>query len=160
MVYDSVLDTMGSTPLVRLNRIPDKDCAEVLVKFEAVNVGGSIKTRTAYNMLLQAEQRGEITPGKTLIVEPTSGNQGIGIALVGAVRGYDVLIIMPDSVSVERRKLCKAYGAQVQLVHDAGDIGAAVTECSRIARELADANENVYMPDQFSNPDNVAIQRA
>lgn len=83
------------------------------MKFEALNVGGSIKTRTAYNMILQAERRGEIAPGKTTIIEPTSGNQGIGLALVGAVRGYDVRIIMPDSVSVERRKICEAYGAQI-----------------------------------------------
>lgn len=159
MVYESVLDAMGHTPLIRLRHIGDEDCAQILVKFEALNVGGSIKTRTAYNMIVQAEKRGQIAPGKTIIIEPTSGNQGIGIALVGAVRGYDVRIVMPDSVSVERRKLCQAYGAQVQLVHDAGDIGAAIAECADIARNAAASDPNVYMPDQFSNPDNVAIQK-
>lgn len=159
MVYDTVLDAMGRTPLIRLRHIPDKDCAQILVKFEALNVGGSIKTRTAYNMIVQAERRGDIKPGTTTIIEPTSGNQGIGIALVGAVRGYDVRIVMPDSVSVERRKLCQAYGAQVLLVHDDGDIGAAIAQCTDIARTAAANDPNVYMPDQFSNPDNIAIQK-
>lgn len=159
MVYDNVLEAMGHTPLIRLRKIPGKDCAQVLVKFEALNVGGSIKTRTANNMIVQAEMRGEIEPGKTVIVEPTSGNQGIGLALVGAVRGYEVRIIMPDSVSVERRKICEAYGAQIILVHDDGDIGKAIETCAAIAREQAGSDPNVFMPDQFSNADNVAIQR-
>ena len=160
MVYDNVLEAMGHTPLIRLRHIPDENCAQILVKFEALNVGGSIKTRTAYNMILQAERRGEIAPGKTTIIEPTSGNQGIGLALVGAVRGYDVRIIMPDSVSVERRKICEAYGAQIELVHDDGDIGKAIETCAELAREQAAADPNAFMPDQFSNVDNVAIQRA
>ena len=160
MVYDNVLEAMGHTPLIRLRHIPDENCAQILVKFEALNVGGSIKTRTAYNMILQAERRGEIAPGKTTIIEPTSGNQGIGLALVGAVRGYDVRIIMPDSVSVERRKICEAYGAQIELVHDDGDIGKAIATCAELAREQTAADPNAFMPDQFSNVDNVAIQRA
>ena len=100
---------MGNTPLIRLNRIPDPDSAQVLVKFEGLNVGGSIKTRTAYNMIQAAEEQGLIRQD-TIIVEPTSGNQGIGLALVGAVRGYQTKIIMPDSVSEERRKLVNQYG--------------------------------------------------
>lgn len=159
MVYDNVLEAMGHTPLIRLRHIPDEECAQVLVKFEALNVGGSIKTRTAYNMIAQAERRGEIKPGITTIIEPTSGNQGIGLSLVGAVCGYEVRIIMPDSVSVERRKLCQAYGATVELVHDEGDIGACIEKCAAIARAQTAANPNAWMPDQFSNADNVAIQR-
>lgn len=158
MYYDNVLEAIGNTPLIKLERIPDARCARILVKFEALNVGGSIKTRTALNMIEQAERRGEIEPGKTLVIEPTSGNQGIGLALVGAVRGYDVRIVMPDSVSVERRKICEAYGARIELVHDDGDIGKAITECARIAREQATADPRAWMPNQFSNPDNVAIQ--
>ena len=96
--------------------------ARILVKFEGLNVGGSIKTRTAFNMILDAEKKGLIDKN-TIIVEPTSGNQGIGLALIGAVRGYKTVIIMPDSVSEERRKLVKHYGAEVKLVHDNGDIG-------------------------------------
>ena len=98
MVYENILEAMGNTPLIRLNRMADPEGAQVLVKFEGLNVGGSIKTRTAYNMIKDAEQKGLIH-ADTIIVEPTSGNQGIGLALVGAVRGYQTKIIMPDSVS-------------------------------------------------------------
>ena len=128
MICNSILDAMGNTPIIRLSNMVDEDSAEVLVKFEGLNVGGSIKTRTAYNMILDAEKRGLIN-SDTIIVEPTSGNQGIGLALVGAVRGYKTIIIMPDSVSEERRKLVKHYGAEVLLVHDAGNIGACIEEC-------------------------------
>ena len=106
MISDTILEAIGHTPLVRLHRMVDDGSAEVLVKFEALNVGGSIKTRTAWNMICDAEAKGLIGPG-TVIVEPTSGNQGIGLALVGAVRGYRTVIIMPDSVSEERRKLMR-----------------------------------------------------
>ena len=104
MVYDNILEAIGHTPMIRLRRLPDPEGAEILVKYEGLNVGGSIKTRTAYNMILAAEKAGQIGPD-TVIVEPTSGNQGIGLALVGAVRGYRTVIIMPDSVSAERRLL-------------------------------------------------------
>ena len=110
---------MGNTPIIRLNKIAPEDGAEILVKFEGLNVGGSIKTRGAYNMILDAERQGKLGPD-TIIVEPTSGNQGIGLALIGAVCGYKVRIIMPDSVSIERKKLMQHYGAEVVLVHDAG----------------------------------------
>ena len=155
MVYDNVLEAMGRTPLIRLRHIPDENCAQILVKFEALNVGGSIKTRTAYNMILQAERRGEIAPGKTTIIEPTSGNQGIGLALVGAVRGYDVRIIMPDSVSHERHELVRQYGAEVIMVHDEGDIGECIARCIALANEMAENDPQVYIPQQFENADNL-----
>ena len=132
MVYDNVLEAIGNTPMIRLHHMTGPEDAEILVKYEAVNIGGSIKTRTAYYMISQAEKEGKIGPG-TILVEPTSGNQGIGIALVGAVKGYQVRIIMPDSVSEERRKLISHYGAQLVLVHDEGDIGACIDKCMDIA---------------------------
>ena len=154
MVYDSILGATGRSPLVRLNRIPGSDCAEVLVKYEALEVGGSIKTRVAAAMVAGAEHRGELGPD-SIIVEPTSGNQGIGLSLVGAVKGYRVRIVMPDSVSEERRKLCQAYGAEVVLVHDEGDIGACIARCLETALAMRDADpEHVWVPQQFDNPDN------
>ena len=158
MVCNTVLEAIGHTPLVRLNRMVDADSAEVLVKFEALNVGGSIKTRTAFNMIEDAERRGRLHPD-SIIVEPTSGNQGIGLALVGAVKGYETVIVMPDSVSEERRKLVRHYGARVVLVHDAGNIGDAIAECSAIAQRMARENPRVYVPEQFSNPANPAVHR-
>lgn len=149
---------MGNTPLIRLSHMGDPDGAEILVKFEGLNVGGSIKTRTAYNMICDAERRGLINEN-TVIVEPTSGNQGIGLALVGAVRGYKTKIIMPDSVSEERRKLVEHYGAEVILIHDAGNIGDCIEECLQTALRLARENPNVFVPQQFENPANPAIQR-
>ncbi len=110
-------------------------------------------------MILDAERRGIITKD-TVIVEPTSGNQGIGLALVGAVRGYKTVIIMPDSVSEERRKLIRHYGAEVKLIHDAGDIGACMEECLNTAVRMSQKNPNVFIPQQFVNPANPAIQRA
>ena len=132
--------------------------AEILVKFEALNVGGSIKTRTAYNMILQAEKEGLIKED-TIIVEPTSGNQGIGLALVGAVRGYRTIIIMPDSVSEERRKLVRHYGAEVMLIHDAGDIGACIDECLQTALRMAKKDPKVFVPQQFENINNVRAHK-
>ena len=128
MVYRNVLEAVGHTPLIQLQRIAGDDCARILVKFEATNVGGSIKTRTALQMILAAQERGDLHPD-SIIVEPTSGNQGIGLALVAAVLGYRAKIIMPDSVSVERRRLVVHYGADVLLEHDDGDIGACVQRC-------------------------------
>lgn len=154
MVYNSVLDVVGSTPMIRLNHLPEENSAEILVKFEAVNIGGSVKTRTALNMIEQAEKAGEINPEKTIIVEPTSGNQGIGLALVGAVKGYRTIIIMPDSVSEERAKLVRHYGAKVKLIHDAGDIGKAIKECLQLALKMRDENPDVFVPEQFDNPNN------
>ena len=136
----------------------EKDSAQILVKFEGLNVGGSIKTRTAYNMIREAEEQGLINED-TIIVEPTSGNQGIGLALVGAVRCYKTRIIMPDSVSEERRKLMKHYGAEVVLIHDAGNIGECIEECLNTALKMAREDPRVFVPQQFENPANPAVHR-
>ncbi len=154
MIYNNVLEAVGQTPLIRLNHMPEEGSAEILVKFEALNVGGSIKTRTALNMIEQAEREGLINKD-TIIVEPTSGNQGIGLALVGAVKGYRTIIVMPDSVSEERRKLIRHYGAEVKLIHDAGDIGACIDECLRTALKMRDKDPRVFVPQQFENINNV-----
>lgn len=158
MIYNNVLEAMGHTPMIRLNRMREEGMAEILVKYEGVNIGGSIKTRTAWNMLKAAEEAGKIRED-SIIVEPTSGNQGIGIALVGAVKGYKVRIIMPDSVSEERRKLVHQYGAEVVLVHDDGDIGKCIDECLQMALRMAQEDERVYVPQQFCNPNNPLVHK-
>mgnify|MGYP005786025757 FL=1 len=158
MIYDNVLEAIGHTPVIRLNRMADKNGAQVLVKYEGLNVGGSIKTRTAYNMILQAEKDGLIHKD-TIIVEPTSGNQGIGLALVGAVRGYQTVIIMPDSVSYERRKLVEHYGAKVILIHDDGNIGKCIETCLQTALQMAKEDPRVYVPQQFENPANPLVHK-
>ena len=158
MICETILDALGNTPIIKLQNMPGPDDAEILVKFEGLNGGGSIKTRTAFNMIRDAEEKGLIH-SDTVIVEPTSGNQGIGLALVGAVRGYPVKIIMPDSVSEERRKLVQHYGAEVILVHDAGNIGLCIEECLNLALKMQQENPNVFVPQQFENPANPAIQR-
>lgn len=159
MICETILEALGNTPIIKLQHMSDPNDAEILVKFEGLNVGGSIKTRTAFNMILDAEQKGLIN-SDTIIVEPTSGNQGIGLALVGAVRGYKVKIIMPDSVSEERRKLVQHYGAEVLLVHDDGNIGLCIENCLKLALEMQKENPNVFVPQQFENPANPAIQRS
>ena len=158
MIYNNILDAVGHTPMVRLNRMVEPDSAEILVKFEAVNIGGSIKTRTALNMILAAEKEGLIKED-TIIVEPTSGNQGIGLALVGAVRGYKTIIIMPDSVSEERRKIVNHYGAEVILIHDDGDIGKCIDECLQTALKMQKENPKVFVPQQFENPNNLLAHK-
>lgn len=158
MVYNNILEAMGHTPIIKLNRMNKKGNADIYVKFEGLNVGGSIKTRTAYNMILAAEKEGKINEN-TIIVEPTSGNQGIGLALVGAVRGYKTIIIMPDSVSEERRKLVRHYGAEVILIHDDGDIGKCIDECLQTALRMAKEDENVFVPQQFENPNNTRAHK-
>lgn len=158
MICNNILEAMGNTPIIRLNHLAPEDGAEILVKFEGLNVGGSIKTRTAFNMIKRAEEQGLINKD-TVIVEPTSGNQGIGLALVGAVKGYKTIIIMPDSVSEERRLLVKQYGAEVMLIHDAGNIGKCIDECLQTALKMQEENENVFVPQQFENPANVEVQR-
>ena len=159
MIYDTILDAIGNTPMIRLNRMTDPDSAQIFVKFEGLNVGGSIKTRTAFNMIRDAEEK-ELLNKDTVIVEPTSGNQGIGLALVGAVKGYKVKIIMPDSVSEERRKLVMHYGAEVLLVHDDGNIGKCIEDCVALAMKMTEENTNVFVPQQFENPANPEIQRS
>lgn len=158
MICKNILDAIGETPIIRLNHFGDPDSAQILVKFEGLNVGGSIKTRTAYNMICDAEAKGIINKN-TIIVEPTSGNQGIGLALVGAVRGYTTKIIMPDSVSEERRKLVEHYGAEVILIHDAGNIGECIERCLETALKMQEDDDKVFVPQQFENPANVQIQR-
>lgn len=158
MIYQNILCAVGHTPIIQLNHVVPEGAARVLVKFEGLNVGGSVKTRVAYNMILEAERQGKLTPD-TIIVEPTSGNQGIGLALVGAVKGYRVRIIMPDSVSVERQKLMRHYGAEVILVHDAGNIGDAIEECLQTALRMQEEDPNVFVPQQFTNPANPMVHR-
>ena len=154
MICNNILEALGHTPMIRLQRMNPPGNAEILVKFEGLNVGGSIKTRTAYNMLRNAEKQGLIGPD-TVIVEPTSGNQGIGLALVGAVRGYKTVIIMPDSVSEERRKLVEHYGARVILIHDDGDIGKCIQQCLDTALDMQAKDKNVFVPQQFENVNNI-----
>ena len=158
MICNTILDAIGHTPMIRLTHMTGENDAEIVVKYEGVNIGGSIKTRTAYNMIVEAEKKGLIGPD-TVIVEPTSGNQGIGLALIGAVRGYRVIIVMPDSVSEERRLLMEHYGAEVILVHDEGDIGKCISDCLHRAEEIAAQDPNVFIPQQFSNPDNPLVHK-
>lgn len=158
MVYNNILEAVGHTPMIRLNRMAEPDSAEILVKFEGVNVGGSIKTRTALEMIQAAEKEGLLNED-TIIVEPTSGNQGIGLALVGAVKGYRTIIIMPDSVSEERRKIVRHYGAEVKLIHDAGDIGACIEECLQTALRMQEKNPNIFVPQQFANRNNIRAHK-
>ncbi len=159
MIYNTILEAIGNTPMIRLRNMTSPEDAEILVKYEGLNVGGSIKTRTALNMILDAEAKG-LLHEDTVIVEPTSGNQGIGLSLVGAVKGYRVKIIMPDSVSEERRKLVEHYGAEVILVHDNGNIGLCIEECVELAMKMKAEDPNVFVPQQFENPANPAIQRS
>ncbi len=157
MICDTILDAVGNTPLIRLHRMVKPGFAEVLVKFEGLEVGGSIKTRTALRMIEQAEKDGKINKD-SIIVEPTSGNQGIGLALIGAVKGYKTVIIMPDSVSEERRKLVQHYGAEVILTHDDGDIGKSIRDCIDIAYDMKAKDPKVFIPQQFENPANLDAQ--
>ena len=154
MICNNILDAIGNTPVIRLNHMTGPDDAEVLVKYEGLNIGGSIKTRTALRMIEAAEKEGKLKPG-SVIVEPTSGNQGIGLSLVGAVKGYKVVIIMPDSVSAERRLLIRQYGAELKLIHDNDNIGECIDRCIEEAKRMAAEDPNVFMPDQFSNPENI-----
>ncbi|NCB91443.1 MAG: cysteine synthase A [Clostridia bacterium] len=158
MIYENVLEAIGHTPMIQLNRITDPEDARILVKFEGLNVGGSVKTRTAYNMIRKAEESNILKPD-SIIVEPTSGNQGIGLALVGAVKGYETIIIMPDSVSRERKLLVEHYGAKVILIHDAGNIGECIEECLRTAKRMAEENPRVFVPQQFENIANPMVHR-
>lgn len=158
MIYDNILMAVGHTPMVRLQHMTGPDDAEVLVKYEGLNVGGSVKTRTALNMIEDAERKGLLGPD-SIIVEPTSGNQGIGLALVGAVKGYKTIIVMPDSVSLERKKLVEHYGAEVVIVRDEGDIGQCIEKCLEVANTMARDNPRVFVPQQFSNPANPMVHR-
>lgn len=157
-VYNNILEAIGHTPIIRLQHLGDPNGAQILCKYEGLNIGGSIKTRTAFNMIRAAEESGLIGPD-TVIVEPTSGNQGIGLALVGAVRGYRTKIIMPDSVSMERKLLVEHYGAEVILIHDDGDIGKCIESCLELALQMQKDDPHVFVPQQFQNENNVKAQR-
>lgn len=154
-VARSPLELVGHTPVVRLNRLPGRDDAEVWAKLENYNPGGSVKDRICLAMIERAERDGRIKPGDT-IVEPTSGNTGIGLALVCAVKGYRLILTMPDTMSEERRSLLAAYGAQLVLTPDTRGMHGAIAK----AEELVRANPNYYMPQQFSNPANPEIHYA
>ena len=159
MIYNNILEAIGNTPLIKLNHIVPEGAADIFVKNEGLDVGGSIKTRTALNMIERAEKEGKLNKD-SIIVEPTSGNQGIGLALIGAVKGYRTIIVMPDSVSHERSMLVKHYGAEVILIHDDGDIGKAIDECRLKAEEIAASDPRVFIPQQFENPANTEAQYA
>lgn len=149
---EHVSATIGATPLIKLERLSEEIGATVYVKFEVSNPGGSIKDRAAMSMIDAAEDRGEIAPGRSVLVEPTSGNTGIGIAMIGAARGYDVVLTMPESMSKERRMLLAAYGAKLVLTPAAEGMAGAVAEAERIERETPGA----WIVGQFTNPDNPA----
>jgi cysteine synthase A len=152
MKFNSILDTIGATPHVRINRLFGDH--EVWVKLERANPGGSIKDRIALAMITDAERRGLLTR-ETVIVEPTSGNTGIGLSMVAAVKGYRVILVMPDSMSIERRRLMAAYGAQLELTpREQGTMGAI-----QRAKELAASTPHSWMPQQFENEANIAIHR-
>ena len=154
-ICQSILETIGHTPLVRLHRLPGKGSAEVVVKLESFNPMRSVKDRIACAMIEVAEQEGKIAPGKTTLVEPTSGNTGIGLAMTAAAKGYRLILTMPDSMSVERIRILRALGAEVVLTPKELDMNGAIQKAREIVEELSDG----YMPLQFTNPSNPAIHR-
>lgn len=150
-IYQSITELVGKTPIVKLNQLVPEDAADVYVKLEFFNPGGSVKDRIALIMIEAAEKDGQLKPGAT-IIEPTSGNTGIGLAMVGAAKGYRVIIVMPETMSMERRLLMKAYGAELILTPGADGMKGAIAT----AQELADTND-YFMPMQFENPANPEI---
>jgi cysteine synthase A len=154
-LYDSILDLIGNTPIVKLNKLPDPACGQVYIKLESFNPGGSVKDRAAMNMISRAEAEGKLIPGKSTIIEPTSGNTGIGIAMVAAVKGYRCIITMPDNATEERIKILKAYGAEVYLTPAKFRMSGAIDEAIRLAKELP----NSFIPMQFENPANADAHR-
>lgn len=152
-VLDSVLEAIGNTPLVRLRRLPGPGSAEILVKLESLNPGGSVKARSALRMIEEAEKAGELEPG-SIIVEASSGNQGIALAMIGAVKGYKVMVCMPETMSLERRRVLEAYGAEVMLTPRGDDIKETLEICINRARELASKDPRVFLARQFENEAN------
>ncbi|HWO41578.1 MAG TPA: cysteine synthase A [Candidatus Eisenbacteria bacterium] len=150
----SILDLIGSTPVVRLRKLPGKNDAEVWAKMESFNPGGSVKDRICLNMIEAAEREGKLKPGAT-IIEPTSGNTGVGLALIAAVKGYRLILTMPDTMSEERRSLLAAYGARLVLTPDTKGMGGAIHK----AEELLQAHPEYFMPQQFNNPANPEMHR-
>jgi len=155
-IFDNILEVIGNTPLVQLRKVGSETGARILVKLESLNPGGSVKSRTAWWMIEQAERQGKLHPD-SIIVEPTSGNQGIGIAMVAAVKGYKARIIMPECMSKERRSLIQAYGAEVVLIPLGQDIGDTIDACIAKARQMAAEDPRVFVPQQFENPNNPDI---
>lgn len=153
-ILGSILDTIGNTPLVRLNRVNDSE-AVIAAKLEFFNPAGSVKDRIAYAMVQAAEQEGRITPGKTVIIEPTSGNTGIGLAMVGAAKGYRVILTMPETMSLERRKLLRGFGAELVLTPGPEGMKGAIAKAEQLAAEIPDS----WIPQQFKNPANPAVHR-
>lgn len=153
MIFDNITELIGNTPLIKLNNLPGKNSAQIILKLESFNPGGSIKDRIAFNMIKKAEKSGEITP-ENVLVEPTSGNTGIGIAMVGAAKGYEVILTMPESMSQERKQMLKAYGAELILTPAAEGMKGAISKAEEIAAE-----KNGFIPSQFSNPDNPDTHR-
>ncbi|MGE5629235.1 MAG: cysteine synthase A [Solirubrobacterales bacterium] len=151
MIYDNVIDLIGGTPLFKLNKIVDDNSADVYVKLEKLNPGGSIKDRAALGMIEKAEEEGILKAG-SVIVEPTSGNTGIALAMIGRLKGYKVIIVMPDTMSIERRNMMKAYGAELILTEGAKGMAGAIAA----AEELVKNNEGYFLPQQFTNLANPA----
>jgi len=156
-VANNITELIGRTPLVRLNRLPQAEgcLAEVLVKLESMNPSASVKDRIGINMIEAAEQAGTIIPGKTVLVEPTSGNTGIALAMAAAAKGYQLILTMPETMSAERRAMLRAYGAQLELTPGIEGMGG----CIRRAQDIANTVPNAYMLQQFRNPANPDIHR-
>jgi len=154
MYKDNVLGLIGNTPMVRLNRIVQSGSAEIFAKLESLNPGGSIKDRICLSMIEDAERRGILKSGTT-IVEPTSGNTGIGLAMVGAVKGYKVILVMPETMSVERRFILNSYNAEVILTPGIDGMEGAVRKAEEIIKKVP----NSFMPQQFTNPANPEVHR-